>query len=144
MNRSTPFMLITLLLFGGCAGSNLEPKSKELPTQQTTSQEPAWLDDPYVEHDKVAAIGCARINFKGRVAQRKKAESIALDEIALQVKTTVSNQTLRDQQHYNGREVYSKVHSISDQSVEDLSLSTKIKDSYTKENGDICVWMVLR
>ena len=145
MKKKSVVLFASILLFTACASSDVKPKSKLVVKHEVNQKgEPLWLEDPYIENDKVAAVGCARRHFKGKVAQRKKAESIALDEIATQVKTTVSNQTLRDQKHYNGREVYSKVHTISGQKVDDVSVSTKIKDSYTSEDGNICVWMVLR
>lgn len=142
MNLSKNLIMVSVLLFTACYN---DPKPTNInPSIVEKSKEPLWLDNPYIENDAVAAIGCARRNFHGKVAQKKKAESIALDEIALQVNTKVSNTTLRNKKYRNGKQVSSRVDSNSLQTVKNVELNTKIKAHYTKENGDICAWIVLR
>ena len=104
---------------------------------------PQWLKDPYYKNDKIAAVGCSPIHFKGVEAQKKLAISRAIDQIAVQKKVTVSNVTLRQRSSQNGGFSNSKSTSSSSlQSVDNLVISTKVKELYTKQNGDICAWVV--
>ena len=96
------------------------------------------MDNPQREaNEKITAVGCATKHYKGIAAQKKLALSRAIDEIAMQTKTTVSNTVLRKKS--NG---YTSTKISSLQSVNDLKLKTKIMAYYTKPDGDICVWVV--
>ena len=136
--KKTIIFFITIIFFSGC----------NLPKQQTTknvskqSTEPSWLLDPYIDNDKIAAVGCARTHFKGKEAQKDLAISRAIDRIAVQNRVTVNNATLRNKSISNGRRGNSSSSSTSLQSVDNIKVSTKTKAIYTKPNGEICAWVV--
>lgn len=130
-------LVVSVILFSGCIKQNNTPVTKK-------SDEPKWLLDPYFENDKFAAVGCAKIHFKGEEAQKDLAISRAIDRIATQNKVTVDNVTLREKSSSNGRRTGSSSSSTSLQSVDKVSISTRTKAIYTKPNGEICAWVVQR
>jgi hypothetical protein len=132
-------IVISTILFSGCT-LPVQNSSKVVKQQQ----EPQWLLDPYTENDKIAAVGCAKIHFKGVTAQKDLAISRAIDRIATQNKVTVENVTMRRKSSSNGSRGSSSSSSSSLHSVDKLSISTKTKAVYTKPNGDICAWVVQR
>lgn len=128
-------IIASVMLFTGCIANN-----------KTVSKngEPSWMLDPYIDNDKIAAVGCAKIHFKGEEAQKDLAISRAIDRIATQNKVTVDNATYRQKSGSNGNAGNSSMSSSSLQSVEKVKISTKTKAIYTKKNGDICAWVVQR
>lgn len=135
-------LLITPLLFTGCAtqigGYKLikeDPQDQKITPQQ-------WLQNPFIDGDQVAAVGCAIRNAKGKSAQRKAAIAIAIDEIAKSKKATVESVSLRKKSVSSSGRYSSSTKSASLQSVNKVSVSTTIKDTYIKPNGEICVWVV--
>lgn len=128
-------LIVTILLLGGCSLTN---------NKMVINQVPKWLNNPYIEKDDVAAVGCAGIHFKGESAQKKLAISRAIDDIATQYKVKIDNVTLRKKSIYNGMKGSSSTQSSSLHSIDNLELKTKIKDIYKKTNGEICVWVVLK
>lgn len=111
-------------------------------TSQTKLKEPLWLDDPQKEaNGKLTAVGCASRHINGEVAQKKLALQRAIDEIAMQKKTKV--QTVS----YNTKIITessktSQTQTSSLQEVQNVDVSTKVMEYYTKPDGDICVWVV--
>ena len=135
MRISFLISLVLALSFSGC-----------IPLKSVSPQndgEPAWLLDPYTAGDKIAAVGCAAKHFKGVEAQKKLAISRAIDQIATQNSVTVNNVTLRKRE-VNSMGGNSGMNSTSMQSVDNVNISTKVKALYTKDNGDICAWVVQR
>ena len=113
-------IFFTTLFFIGCGGA----------TQNTYNTQnnniPQWLTNPNFIKNKISAVGSAGIHYKGKSEQRKLAISRAIDQIALQKKTTVSNQTIRESS--KGHLQTSKTHSL--QSTNNISLSTKVIEEY--------------
>lgn len=108
----------------------------------THSPEPKWMNDPYVDNNTLASVGCARVHYKGKTAQKKLALSNAIDEIATQLNTTVENVTLRKQNYSAGKKDSSSLSTSSLHRVENVDVSVKLKDTYIKPNGEVCVWVV--
>jgi len=126
-------LVVSVMLFTGCAVNNNTTVTKEI--------EPKWLNNPYYKNDKIAAIGCAKIHFRGEEAQKDLAISRAIDRIATQHKVTVDNVTLRKRTISNmGKS--SSSNSSSLHTVDKLTISTKVNDVFKKSNGDICAWVV--
>lgn len=134
--------VVSVLLLSGCA--NQQPSNNKTTTNTNQSSEPKWMDDPYMDGDKVAATGCAKRHFKGSAAQKKLAISRAIDQIASQVETTVDNVMDTSRQVRNGSGVSSQMRTNSSQKVNNVNISTKVKATYKKPNGEICVWVVQR
>ncbi|MEA2019040.1 MAG: hypothetical protein U9N59_11385 [Campylobacterota bacterium] len=131
-------IIVSVMLFTGCIKQqNSTPVTKQ-------NVEPKWISDPYVDNDKIAAVGCARTHFKGIEAQKNLAISRAIDRIATQNQVTVNNSTLREKSSSNGRKGSSSSQSTSLQSVDNVKVSTKTKAIYTKPDGEICAWVVQR
>lgn len=125
--------IISVLLFVGCANkSTLNTKTVTI----NYEKEPKWMSNPYIDLPKgtIVAVGCARIHFKGRSAQKKLAISRAIDEIATEVKTTVNNVTLRRKNNSA-----SSMNTTSMQSVDNVKLKTEVISTYMDENGNMCV-----
>ena len=112
-----------LMNFVGCASNTPIVK---------TSNEPKWLNDPYINNDSIAAVGCARVHYDGVPGQKKLAVANAIDEIASQVNTTVANVTARTKRYDDGIKTAATQKSSSLHSVNKVSLQTKIKAYYTK------------
>lgn len=127
--------IISIFLLQGCNALHQE-------TTKNTLKSPKWLLDPYIENDTIAAIGCAKRHFKGIEAQKDLAISRAVDRIATQKSVTVDNVTLYKKESSNGQKGRTSSHSSSLHGVEKVNVSTKIKDLYTKPDGEICVWVV--
>ena len=128
---------MSVILFSGCI--------KETNTPIVKKQEPKWLQNPYIDNDKIASIGCARIHFKGKEAQKNLAISRAIDKIAVQKSVTVNNLQLRRKSVDNGKAISSSAESTSLHSVDNVKVSTKTKAIYNnKLDGEICAWVISR
>lgn len=127
--------IISIILFVGC-NSQYNATIK--------NEKPKWLFDPYIDEDNIAAVGCSQIHFKGIEAQKNLAISRAIDRIATQNSVIVENVTMRQSITQNNQKGNSSSTSSSLHTVNNVKISTKIKDIYTKENGEICVWVVQR
>jgi len=130
-------LIVSVMLLSGCM-----PQNDTTVTKQNT--EPKWLLDPYTDNDKIAAIGCARTHFKGIEAQKDLAISRAIDRIATQNSVIVDNVTYRQKNNSNYNKGTSKSSLSSLHTVENVKISTKTKDIYTKPSGEICAWVVQR
>jgi hypothetical protein len=128
-------LIISIIIFSGCLKQNNITTSKQ-------NIEPKWLVDPYIKGDRIAAVGCARIHFKGKEAQQDLAISRAIDRIATQNQVTVDNINLRKKFSSNGMEKNSSSQSTSLHSVNGVKISTKTKAIYKKSNGEICAWVI--
>ena len=135
-------IIVSAILFSGCIKQFTTKADNS--TAVTKNQEPKWLLDPYADNDKIAAVGCARTHFKGIEAQKDLAISRAIDRIATQNQVTVNNVNLRKKSSSNGRRGNSSSQSTSLQSVDGVKVSTKTKAIHTKQNGEICAWVVQR
>ena len=133
--KSSLIILCTTLLLAGCAQNNPQ-------TPQTKNGEPAWILNPQIDSNgKLAGSGCSKIHYKGVPSQKKLAISRAIEQIAIQKRVKVKSIAYRQKTNQNGQ-VSSKVQTSSLQEVENVSLSTHIKEIYTKDNGDICAWVI--
>jgi len=130
-------IIVSVMLFQGCIPHNNTTVTKQ-------KIEPKWLLDPYTDGDKIAATGCARQHFKGITAQKNLAIARAIDRIATQKSVIVQNVTARQKSISNGRKGLSSSSSSSLHTVENIKISTKTKALYTKQNGEICAWVVSR
>ena len=130
------FSIVSAMLFTSCTNINNIIKNNK----SVTNQKPNWLTNPYVENDEFSAVGCAKIHFKGRIAQEKLAISRAIDQIATQKRLKVQNITLRRKS--TGHNSTSQSSSL--QSVDNIDVSTKTKALYTKQSGEICAWVIAR
>ena len=128
-------LIVSVILLSGCI-----PPDNTTVTKQNT--EPKWLLDPYIQNDKIAAVGCARTHFKGIEAQKDLAISRAIDRIATQNSVIVDNITYRQKSNSNGNKINSSSASSSLHTVEKIKISTKTKAIYTKTDGEICAWVV--
>jgi len=102
---------------------------------------PPWLSNPYCDNDKYAAVGCCAPHINGEAVQKKLAISRAIDAIATQIKVHVRSVTLREERNSKTSH-FSNTTSKSQQTVDNIAISTQIKAIYKKENGDICAWVV--
>lgn len=127
--------IVSVMLFTSCIHKNNTTVTRKL-------QEPKWLLNPYLDNNKVAAIGCSQIHFRGIEAQKNLAISRAIDRIAAQNSIIIDNVTYRQKSITNGRKANSKSTSSSLHSIDNLKVSTKIKAFFTKKNKEICVWVV--
>ena len=132
------YLIISVVLFTSCVNNNLQNSTA------VVTQEPKWMDNPYIEHDKFASIGCAYKHINGRTAQKKLAIARAIDELATQTKVRVQSVNLNKKSVSNGVMKRSTTDMSSLQSVDNISISTKIKDTYETKDGEICVWVVSR
>ena len=108
-----------------------------------SNDEPKWLSDAqYNVGNKRAAVGCSAIHLNGKNAQEKLAIQRAIDSIAMQKQSTVSNVTLRSKSANSGKVSSSTMDSTSVHQVNNVNISTKVLDKYTNKDGDICVWVV--
>ena len=130
-------LIVSVMLLSGCAPHNNTTVTKQ-------NKEPKWLLDPYMDNDKIAAIGCARIHFKGIEAQKDLAISRAIDRIATQNSVIVDNVTYRQKNTSTNQKTLSKTSSSSLHTVEKVKIRTKTKAMYTKPSKEICVWVVQR
>ncbi len=128
-------LIVSVMLLSGCIPQN----NTTVPKQNS---EPKWLLNPYIDNNKIAAIGCSRKHFKGIEAQKDLAISRAIDRIATQNSVIVDNVTYRQKSSSNGNKGSSSSASSSLHSVENVKISTKTKALYTKPNGEICAWVV--
>lgn len=87
-------LLISLL------ATNLVACMSQLQPKKTSSQRPAWIDNPQTVGE-VVGLGQSGYHMNGRAAQRELATRRALDDIARQLGVTVSNETTINQQSTN-------------------------------------------
>ena len=128
---------VTVLLFSGCV------TDKYLNNKTVSNGVPKWIDDPYIDGDEIAAVGCSLPHFNGKEAQKKLAISRAIDQVAAQKRVKVQNVKLM-KKSVNGINRSSSMDSSSLQSVDGVLISTKIKAIFTKKNGEICAWVISR
>ena len=103
---------------------------------------PNWILDPQSgSNGKLAGSGCSKIHYKGIEAQKKLAISRAIEQIAIQKKVKINTSTYRNKLNQNGV-LSSTSKNSSLQEVEDLNISSMVKEIYLKENGDICAWVI--
>jgi len=126
--------IITLIILQGCQTQNITPKINN-------NNIPKWLLNPYIDGDSIAAIGCSQIHFNGIAAQKDLAISRAIDRIAAQNKVIIENVTYRET-YLEGNTKNSNLKSSSLHTVDNVKISTKIKEIYTKPDGEICAWVV--
>jgi hypothetical protein len=126
--------IVSVMLFQGCVQQNNTTVTKK-------NVEPKWLLNPYIDNDRIAAIGCSQIHFKGIEAQKDLAISRAIDRIATQNSVVIENITYR-QINSDGKKRTSNSKSSSLHTVEKIKISTKIKSIYRKYDGEICAWVV--
>lgn len=105
-------------------------------------KEPKWLIDPYLENDKIAAIGCSQIHIKGTEAQKDLAISRAIDRIATQHSVIVNNIIYRKKDNLNKYQISSSSHSSSLHTVNKVTITTRTKAIYKRDDGEICAWVV--
>ncbi|MEA3384379.1 MAG: hypothetical protein U9Q20_06895 [Campylobacterota bacterium] len=133
------FKLITsifgILLLSGCTSS--------INTAMGKSGEPKWLKDPYIDNDKLAAVGCANTHIDGEQAQKKLAIARAIDQIATSKEVKVQNVKLM-KKSISGIHKSSSLDSSSLHSIDNVSVSTKTKATYKKSDGEICAWVILK
>lgn len=127
-------LIVSIIFFQGCVKQTDThiPKYKE---------EPKWLLNPYIDGDSIAAVGCSQIHFKGIEAQKNLAISRAVDRIASQNSIIIDNVTYR-QLNIKDNKKTSNLKSSSLHTIENIKLSTKIKELYTKQDGEICAWVI--
>jgi hypothetical protein len=130
-------LIVSVILFNGCVLYNSA-------TVTIPIKEPQWLLNPYIDNDKFAAVGCAQKHFKGVSAQKNLAISRAIDRIATQNSVLVDNVTIREKSTSNSKKGFSSSSSTSLHTVKKIKISTKVKKSYTKKDGELCIWMVQR
>ncbi|MEA2050379.1 MAG: hypothetical protein U9O56_06600 [Campylobacterota bacterium] len=128
--------IVSILLFTGCSQmlDNIIVAKKS---------EPKWLNNPYIENDDYAAVGCANEHFDGKEAQKKLAISRAIDQLATSKRVKVQKVKLM-KKSVSGSISSSSMKSSSLHSVDNVSVSTKTKAIYTKKSGEMCAWVILR
>jgi len=127
---------VLLFFFIGCS-ENAPSKEKYV-----GNTPPDWLLNPvkYSEGKKVA-VGCADVHYEGFFAQKKLAIQRAIDELAMQVNTTVSNATYRNKE-ISGRFKQTFMKSKSIQLVNKVDIKSTILKEYKYPNGRYCVLIV--
>ena len=91
---------------------------------------------------KIGGLGIANRHLGGKSAQRKLAISRALDEIASQLGTKVSNQTIRQESVVNGSSS-STMQVYSFQTTDGKIVKAKVKNScYDSRTQELYIWMV--
>jgi PBP1b-binding outer membrane lipoprotein LpoB len=115
--------ILGITFLTGCNYSLLSTPQKNETAQETV---PDWISNPNFIQGKRSAVGFSGVHYKGKSEQKKLAISRAIDEIAMQKKTIVSNQTIRESS--KGKLQTSKTQSL--QSTNNISLSTKIVEEY--------------
>lgn len=135
---------IGVLLLSGCSQVNLQQNStnNDKPVVKQECSEPKWLDDPYIDGDKIAAVACAKRHMSGKSAQKKLAIQRARDEIAACISTEVSSMTVNQSSVSNSARTSSSSQKTSMHKVDSVNVATKVKDIYEKPNGEICAWVV--
>ena len=138
-------VISSIFFLNGCVkqpNTNSKTILKEQVQQPFQNKTPAWLDDPQKMADgKLTAVGCASRHINGEVAQKKLALQRAIDEIAMQKRTKVQTISYTTKT-ITASDKSSKIESSSLQEVENIEVSTKVMEYYTKQDGDICVWVV--
>jgi len=133
--KNSLIILCATFLLVGCAQNKINKT-------QIKKTEPAWILNPQIASTtKLAGSGCSKIHYKGIQAQKKLAISRAIEQIAIQKRVKIKSIAYRQKSTQNGQ-ISSKVQSSSLQEIENISLSTHIKEIYTKDNGDICAWVI--
>ena len=136
------FVAVLSLFLNGCAFSTAPSVIPTVAKKNGSHSQPSWIDDPEKEaNGKLTAVGCASKHINGEVAQRKLALQRAIDEIAMQKKTKVQMVHYATKSFSNSAKT-STTQSSSLHEVENIEVSTKVMEYYTKSDGDICVWVV--
>jgi hypothetical protein len=129
-------IIVSVILLSGCLQKNDTTVTKKNNT-------PKWLNDPYIDNDQIAAIGCSQLHFKGITAQKDLAISRAINRIAIQNSVIVDNITYRQKNNSNDKKRGTSISATSSlHTVEKTKISTKTKAIYTKIDGEICAWVV--
>jgi hypothetical protein len=139
-------LILSVLFFNGCTHpNNTHSKTIQMYSQETKQiqlKEPLWFLNPQKESNgKLTAVGCATKHINGEVAQKKLAVQRAIDEIAMQKKTKVQTVSYTTKSFSHNTKT-ATTQSSSLQEVENVEVSTKVMEYYTKPDGDICVWVV--
>jgi len=135
------FLFITFLIFSSCSSSlfNNHKKEKKIDTSNST---PDWILNPLkYSNGKKVAVGCAEVHYRGFSVQKKLAIQRAIDELAMQVNTTINNITYRNKK-ISGRFKKSSLQSKSIQSVNNVNIKSTILKEYKYPNGRYCVLVI--
>ncbi|MGB5792592.1 hypothetical protein [Poseidonibacter sp.] len=133
--KTSLLILCTSIFLVACAQNSLEET-------QSKKSLPNWILNPESgANGKLAGSGCSKIHYKGIEAQKKLAISRAIEQIAIQKKVKINTSTYRNKLNQNGV-ISSTSKNSSLQEVEDLNISSTVKEIYLKENGDICAWVI--
>lgn len=133
MKKYIIFFCVIFFLVG-CDNSALSQSAKI-----SQNNKPEWLTNPNYIVGKRSAIGCAGIHIKGKNEQKKLAISRAIEQIAMQKKTTVTTQTYRE----SSSNKLGKSETQSLQSTNNQNISTRVMDEYYDTvNNKLCVLVV--
>ena len=100
---------------------------------------PSWILNPQTS-SKLSAVGCSQIHIKGIHAQKKLAIARAIEQIALQKNTKVDVLSYRKKTIIGNNKV-SRLNETSSIQESHESIKTRIKDFYTNNDKEICVWV---
>lgn len=130
------FLFIFISFFiSGCNYPN-QPVQNNIKKKSST---PQWLTDSSYIKDRRNAVGCAGVHIKGKSEQKKLAISRAIEQIAMQKRTTVSTQTYRE----SSSNKLGKSETQSLQSTNNVNISTRVIDQYYDAlNNKLCVLVV--
>jgi hypothetical protein len=122
-----------LFIFSGCGAL-----SKFMPQK---SSEPQWLLNPSIgAGEKIAAVGCAKSHFKGISHQKKLAVQRAISQIAIQKQSKVQTVSLSKKSSRSSG--YGRSYDQTSMAETNTNVSTKVKEYYTKKNGEVCAWVI--
>lgn len=125
-------LLLILLFFVSCS-STYENIDKQ------TNKKPSWILNPQTS-SKLSAVGCSQIHIKGIHAQKKLAIARAIEQIALQKNTKVDVLSYRKKTIIGNNKI-SRLNETSSIQESHESIKTRIKDFYTNNDKEICVWV---
>ena len=132
------------LFLTGCSATkmpNIAGMVESFDPPKSIQQRLLSLSEPYITQGKRTGVGCSGIHAKGKSAQRTLAKQRAIDEIAMQKNTSVSN-TRSSSTHYSGGV---RKGSRTTQNSEQSSNVSNLKTTLIKELEDrdrLCVLMV--
>jgi hypothetical protein len=124
--KSILLLLLILLSLSGCGYATKVEKNKI----------PDWMTNSNFG-DKISAVGCSTKHIDGVSGQKALAVQRAIKLIAMQNEVTVSSVTLNKRSKSSSSTQSTSVHEIKN-----VKVSTIVKDYYTKDDGDICAWVV--
>lgn len=125
-------LIIISFLFISCSNNEVATPSI------VKIQEPSWLLNPPAS-TKLTAVGCSQIHINGVNGQKKLAISRAVEQIALQKKSQIEVENKRIKKRSNGSTTVSTQSIISSVQTVKTTLSTKVLDSYTDKDKQLCV-----